>query len=61
MNTKEINVEVSKSKNYQTYKVGKVIILDENEDQEPEIQKVITQGAQAWCRKRVMEQMELDQ
>ena len=55
MKTKEISVEISKSKNYQTYKCAKTMTIEEGDDLELE-----TQTAQAWCRKRVMEQIELD-
>lgn len=55
MKTKEISVEISKSKNYQTYKCSKTFILDEKDDEE-----ACTLAVQAWCRKKVMQQIELD-
>ena len=55
MKTKEVKVEVSKSKNYQTYKVSKKMLIEKGDDED-----LVTQTAQAWCRKRCMEQIELD-
>ena len=55
MKIKEISVEVLKSRNYQTYKAGEVIIIEEDDD--IELQR---KTAMARCRKAVMEQIALD-
>ena len=55
MRTTEVYVEAKKSKNYQTYTVAETIMLEEGDDRELAIQ-----GAQARCRARVEEQLELD-
>jgi len=55
MRIKEINVEVKKSKNFQTYTAGEVIVLEEG-DKENEIRA----ERMAICRKAVLEQMRLD-
>ena len=52
---KEIYVEIKRNKNYQTYTVGQTIEIEEGDDV-----PMVTQIAQAVCRKRAEEQLELD-
>lgn len=53
--TKEFNVEVKKSRNYQTYTAGEVVILEEGDDLNTERLAALTR-----CRKAVQEQIKID-
>ena len=55
MQVKEIIVECKKSKNFQTYGVSQIISLDKEDNIEE-----VTKQAQAWCRKKVMEEHKHD-
>jgi len=55
MKTKEITVEAKRSKNFQTYMVSETIKIEDGDDV-----TLVIQSAQARCRKRAEEQLELD-
>jgi len=55
MKTKEIYVEVKKSRNYQTYTAGELLSIESGN-----IVEELRAAAMARCRKAVMEQIKLD-
>jgi len=55
MRTKEVTVEAKRSKNFQTYMVSETIEIEDGDDVQ-----LVVQAAQARCRKRADEQLELD-
>ena len=55
MKTKEVYVEIKRSKNYQTYTVGETLEIEFGDEVD-----LVIQAAQARCRKRAEEQLELD-
>jgi hypothetical protein len=57
MKTTEITVSAKKSRNYQTYEVTKTFTIDAQDN--PFIDE-ITAREQAWCRKKVVEQLNID-
>jgi len=53
--TKTIYVETKRSKNFQTYTVGKSIEIEDGDDVD-----TVTIEAQTWCRKKCQSQIAID-